>query len=900
MKQLLPYSPVKIILLVFCMVAGTYCSHAQCQDITAVITSTSPAIDPADSVIKICQGQTVSFYGNATFETTSTGAAYTWKFGDGSTATGTSATYTYINGGVFVVDFIATDSAGCTSKNCGSRLVVQVSTTPSFDGTSGPEEMCLHDQATLVGVVTPSPAHYECAPPVSDTTFLPDGTGVSYETSIEVDCFTPCDTISSADQIESICLNMEHSYIGDLITTITCPSGQTSLLFDGNNNDFLSTYLGEPNDPGAGDMIPGVGYDYCFSMSASWGNINEENDDGNWVLGVGDPPSRSMTSGTYQPEESYDNLIGCPLNGTWTITVTDDQGADNGYIFSWGINFNPDLFPPDYSFIPEYPSRVWSGPGIIIPAGSNAQIIPTAGGLNCYTFTATDNFGCPYDTTVCVNVIDPGNPGRDSSAFVCENAGGINVFNYLGGSPELGGTWTGPGISSIGVFNPEAAGPGTYEFTYTKVTPEGCDTSATVTLTVDSAFVVDFSYDLQKGCMADTVVFSNLTDAAEFRWNFDDGSLYDSTKSPVHVFTEQGEYGVWLIATNTNVCTDSIQKIIDTRHPLSAAFTQSSDSVCQSAENAIAFSDNSVGNIQSWQWSFGDGTASSDQNPVHYYTLYGTHQVRLIITDDIPCSDTSYSTVYVDSIPFLKLTADADTICNGDRINFDLDYLYTATGVTWDFGDGTSLNRPGNTTYHSYDVPGSYVINVNVTQPVCEGLNASTTVLVKPYPVVNLGPDTFICPNGVPVGIASKGFLTDSPDIRWLWSTGATSPILRVTEPGIYRLTADLEGCKTTDEIEVKKDCYTDIPNSFTPNGDGVNDYFYPRQLLSRGVLSFSMTIFDRWGQKVFATTAVDGRGWDGRFNDKDQPVGVYIYQINVAFKDGGAENHTGNVTLLR
>jgi len=901
MKQPLPF-PVflRFILIALCTLSLSNFGYAQCQDINAVITSTVPAVDPVDSVIKICQGQTVSFIGNATFETTADGATYTWKFGDGSTASGTSASYTYNDGGVYVVDFIAMDSSGCKSKNCGTRLVIQVSTTPSFDGTGGPAEMCLHDQAVLKGVVTPTPASYECAPPVSDTTFLPDGTGVSYETSIEVECFTPCDTISSADQISSICLNMEHSYIGDLITTITCPSGLSTLLFDGNNNSHLSTYLGEPNDPGAGDMIPGVGYDYCFSMSASWGDINEENDDMNWVLGVGDPASNSMTSGSYQPEESYASLIGCPLNGTWTITVTDDQGSDNGYIFSWGVNFNPDLYPPDYSFTPEYDSRVWTGPGIIAPDGSDAIIMPTTGGVNCYTFTVTDKFNCPYDTTVCVNVIDPGNPGRDSSAFVCENMGGINVFDYLGGTPELGGTWSGPGVSVIGIFNPEAAGPGTYDFTYTKTTPEGCDTSATVTLTVDSALVMDFSYDLHKGCMADTVVFNNLTNEVSFRWNFDDGSPYDSTVNPTHVYTEQGVYDVWLIATNSNVCTDSMQKIIDTRHPLDAAFTQSGDSVCQAMENGVTFNDNSVGNIQNWQWDFGDGTTSSDQNPTHYYTLAGTHQVRLVITDDVPCSDTTYGTVYVDSIPFLTLAADADSICNGDRINFELDYLYTATGVIWDFGDNTGLNHLGNTTFHSYDVPGTYVVNVSVMQPVCEGLTQNLSIVVKPYPIVNLGSDTFICPNGTPVGLSSKNFLTDPDEIKWLWNTGSTSPILRVVEPGIYRLTADLNGCKTTDEIAVKKDCYTDIPNSFTPNGDGINDYFYPRQLLSRGVSSFSMTVFDRWGQKIFATTAIDGRGWDGKFNDQDQPVGVYIYQINATFKDGGTENHTGNVTLLR
>ena len=91
-----------------------------------------------------------------------------------------------------------------------------------------------------------------------------------------------------------------------------------------------------------------------------------------------------------------------------------------------------------------------------------------------------------------------------------------------------------------------------------------------------------------------------------------------------------------------------------------------------------------------------------------------------------------------------------------------------------------------------------------------------------------------------------------------------------------------------------------DIPNVFSPNGDGTNDYFYPRQILTKGLVSFKMSIYNRWGQEIFETSAVDGRGWDGNFNDKAQPEGVYIYVIDARFKDGQIEHHQGNVTLLR
>jgi gliding motility-associated-like protein len=107
-------------------------------------------------------------------------------------------------------------------------------------------------------------------------------------------------------------------------------------------------------------------------------------------------------------------------------------------------------------------------------------------------------------------------------------------------------------------------------------------------------------------------------------------------------------------------------------------------------------------------------------------------------------------------------------------------------------------------------------------------------------------------------------------------------------------------GCNASDDVEVSKDCYIDIPNTFTPNNDGVNDYFFPRRFLSAGAVGFDMQVFNRWGQIVFATNNVNGRGWDGKFNGKEQPQGVYIYMINVVFKNARTEKYTGNVTLLR
>ena len=60
------------------------------------------------------------------------------------------------------------------------------------------------------------------------------------------------------------------------------------------------------------------------------------------------------------------------------------------------------------------------------------------------------------------------------------------------------------------------------------------------------------------------------------------------------------------------------------------------------------------------------------------------------------------------------------------------------------------------------------------------------------------------------------------------------------------------------------------------------------------------MEIFDRWGVLLFQTTNIDGRGWDGKYNDILQPQGVYVYMMDASFKDGAVQHYKGNVTLLK
>ena len=141
--------------------------------------------------------------------------------------------------------------------------------------------------------------------------------------------------------------------------------------------------------------------------------------------------------------QSLCNLVGCPLNGEWTYQSTDLWGADNGFICSWSINFDPSIIPDVTQFTPELgietaDSAAWTGPFLTLDPNDplHGTATPTGAGDYAYTLSVTDNFGCTYDTTITVTIAPQTEIDAGPAIILCSDPlpmAGVIVAN---GPPE--------------------------------------------------------------------------------------------------------------------------------------------------------------------------------------------------------------------------------------------------------------------------------------------------------------------------------------------------------------------------------------------------------------------------------------------------------------------------------
>jgi hypothetical protein len=204
-----------------------------------------------------------------------------------------------------------------------------------------------------------------CEPPTTQALALPDGidedggactsdascsTGYCvanfcaspYRSQAIWSTFAPSATLTNPNQLQKVCLEIEHSWLADLQIELVTPSNVHLMLHAYNRSHAPVIYLGDANDNDDASTgvtpQPGVGKKYCFVPTATqqiWQGTRVPAPGGGSKIAPGD----------YASEGPWNVIAGSPLNGTWELRVTDLWADDNGFLFSWSMEFDPSLAP---------------------------------------------------------------------------------------------------------------------------------------------------------------------------------------------------------------------------------------------------------------------------------------------------------------------------------------------------------------------------------------------------------------------------------------------------------------------------------------------------------------------------------------------------------------------------
>lgn len=422
------------------------------------------------------------------------------------------------------------------------------------------------------------------------------------------------------------------------------------------------------------------------------------------------------------------------------------------------------------------------------------------------------------------------------------------------------------------------------------------------------------------GCVPLTVDFTDtLAAGKQYRWNFGDGSPEVETTVPSisHTFNEVGTYQVRLISVDSDKCNiaDTAYTNIKVRtDKVNPGFTPQKLPPCESANyqfintSYVAASGRTFTNT-SFTWYFRDNTppvTASNNTVTHAFPGVGMYTVKLVLTDTSFCN--APDSIEIPLRIAANLKAQFETPASGCAPYLAIFKNISEGGSQfyWNFGDRVTSTEAS--PEHLYAVPGTYRIKLRAVDSGTCNITDTTgmTIAVSDNPTASYS----FTPNP-PQENTPVNFLNNSiAATRYLWEFGDGETLSATSQEPIshiYNATGNYNSCLTAinnfgcrdttcQNIAALVFPLLDVPNAFTPNGDGINDKIFVR---GYGISKMTWKIYNRWGQKVFETNDRT-QGWDGTFKGSLQPKEVYHYVLSVQYIDNTKYDKKGDITLLR
>lgn len=232
--------------------------------------------------------------------------------------------------------------------------------------------------------------------------------------------------------------------------------------------------------------------------------------------------------------------------------------------------------------------------------------------------------------------------------------------------------------------------------------------------------------------------------------------------------------------------------------------------------------------------------------------------------------------------PVIKFNKESN-LCSGTSRELDAGNFIS---FEWSTGEKTRTINVNNV--------GVYIVKITDIN-TCTATDTAKIIALLPLPNNFLPADTSLC------SYSSIELYPNNSFSKYVWNTGAYTSKITATHTGVYWLqVTDNNNCTGKDSIVLRpKDCMAGffIPNSFTPNGDGVNDIFKP--LLFGSVVKFEFIIYNRFGEIIFKTNKLND-GWQGNYKGNPQDSNMFLWVCKYQFKDEAEKTEKGAVMLLR
>ncbi len=483
---------------------------------------------------------------------------------------------------------------------------------------------------------------------------------------------------------------------------------------------------------------------------------------------------------------------------------------------------------------------------------------------------------------------------------ICANCEKSATYPY----PTTSGVWSAGNPATDGALCNEAA---------VKIAFELSGVIASIRPSING--VIDDS----TGCIPLTVDFTDtIALGKKYIWSFGDGSADAITTLPntSHTYLNIGNYLARVISIDSSLCNTAdtaYVHIVAGNHKALINYTISKLAPCQSLN--YQFTNTSVAPTgfpfqeNDFTWDFGDGTTLISNATVvtHAYASTGTYFVKLYLNDTNYCNspDSLVTQLRVASV----LVAQFKTPSIGCT-PYTAVFNNTTLGgqqFEWDFGDGSTSTDPSPS--HLYNNAGTYTIHLtakdNLTCNPTDSISLTITVVDGPIASFNFSPAN--ADANTPFQFTNLS--TNAVRYKWDFGDGDTVVTTDVLTPvshlfnssntfKVCLIAYNANGCTDTScqMITAIVVPLADVPNAFSPNGDGTNDVV---SVKAYGVAKMNWNIYNRWGKLVFSSFNIKN-GWDGRYEGVLQPQDVYAYKISITFTDNTVFEKKGDITLLR